>query len=74
MTSTPCQKKHPSQVMVFGLVASNSLKMSPVFPPSGFRMRAKEYLNKVLRPHVLPWFQTEFGNDQNYVLMQDGIP
>ena len=68
------QTKQPSQVMVFGLLASNGLKMPPVFLPSGFRMGAKEYLDKVLRPHVLPWVQAKFGDDQNYVLMQDGVP
>ena len=74
MTSNSFQTKHASQVMVFGLVASNGLKMPPVFLPSGFRMGAKEYSDKVLRPHVLPWVQADFGNNQNKVPMQSKVP
>ena len=32
------KSKHPAQVMVFGLVASNGMKMPPVFLKTGFRM------------------------------------
>ncbi len=71
---TKFKTKHPSQVMVFGLVASNGLKMDPVFLPSGFRMGAVDYLEKILKPHVFNWIQTNFMEDQNYVFMQDGAP
>ena len=68
------QTKHPSQVMLFGLLAFNGLKMTPVFLLSGFRMGAREYLDEVLCPHVLPWVQANFGDDQNYVLMKHEAP
>jgi len=68
------KSKHPAQIMVFGLVASNGLKMPPVFLKSGFRMGAKDYLDQILMPHVLPWIQTNFSNDDNVILMQDGAP
>lgn len=71
---TSSKTKHPSQVMVFGLIASNGLKMDPVFLPSGFRMGAVDYLEKILKPHVLNWIQNNFGDDENYVFMQDGAP
>jgi hypothetical protein len=38
------KSKHPAQIMMFGLVASNGIKMPPVFLESGFRMGAKDYL------------------------------
>ena len=41
-------------IMMFGLVASNGLKMDPVYLPIGLRMGAKDYLELVLKPHVLP--------------------
>jgi transposase len=66
--------KHPAQIMMFGLVASNGLKMDPVYLPIGLRMGAKDYLELVLKPHVLPWIQENFDDDDNVVLMQDGAP
>jgi inhibitor of nuclear factor kappa-B kinase subunit alpha len=68
------KSKHPAQVMMFGLVSSNGLKMPPVFLKSGFRMGAREYLDKILIPHVLPWIQMNFPNNNNVILMQDGAP
>ena len=60
--SSISQTKHPSQVIVFGLVASNAFRASvpPAFLPPVFRMGVKEYLNKVLCPCVLPWVQSNF--------------
>ena len=55
--------------MVFVFVASNSLKMPPVFLKSGFRMGAKEYLDQIVMPHILP-----FSNNVNIILMHDGAP
>ena len=66
--------KHPSQLMMFGLVASNGLKMPPVFLEKGFRMGAKEYLDRVLKPHVLPWIQQNFQDQSELIFMQDGAP
>ena len=66
--------KHPAQIMMFGLVASNGLKMDPVYLPIGLRMGAKDYLELVLKAHVLPWIQANFDDTQNAVLMQDGAP
>jgi transposase len=68
------KSKHPAQVMMFGLVSSNGLKMPPVFLESGFRMGAKEYLNRILIPHVLPWIKANFPNNDNVIFMQDGAP
>jgi transposase len=66
--------KHPAQIMMFGLVASNGLKMDPVYLPIGLRMGAKEYLELVLKSHVLPWIEANFDDPENVVLMQDGAP
>jgi hypothetical protein len=60
--------------MVFRFVASNSLKMPPVFLKSGFRMGAKEYLDQIVMTHILPWIQTNFSNNDNIILMHDGAP
>jgi transposase len=66
--------KHPSQLMMFGLVASNGLKMPPVFLEKGFRMGAKDYLDRVLKPYVLPWIQQNFQDQSELIFMQDGAP
>lgn len=68
------KSKHPAAVMVFGLVASNGLKMPPVFLPTGFRMGAREYLEQILKAHVLPWVRANFDKDEDVILMQDGAP
>ena len=68
------KSKHPSQLMMFGLVASNGLKMPPLFFKKGFRMGAKEYLDEVLQQHVLPWVQQNFPDQSEVVFMQDGAP
>ena len=66
--------KHPAQIMMFGLVSSNGLKMDPVFLPIGLRMGGKDYLEIVLKANVLPWIRANFDNTDNVVLMQDGAP
>ena len=68
------KSKHPAQIMMFGLVASNGKKMAPVFLNSGFRMGAKEYLDYVLIPYVLPWIMANFSDTDNIIFMQDGAP
>lgn len=68
------KSKHPSQLMMFGLIASNGLKMPPVFFKKGFRMGSKEYLTEILERHVLPWVRQNFPDQSEVVLMQDGAP
>ena len=51
---------HPAQIMMFGLASSNGMKMDPVYLPIGLRMGGKEYLELVLKAHMLPWIQTHF--------------
>jgi hypothetical protein len=68
------KSKHPAQIMMFGLVASNGKKMPPIFLESGFRMGAKEYLDRILIPHVKPWIQSNFSDNDYIVFMQDGAP
>ena len=64
--------KHPAQVMVLGVVASDGKKMPPYFFKPGERVGADVYY-KVLRYHVLPWLKTNYP-DGNYVWTQDGAP
>ena len=59
--------KCPSQIMVFGLVASDGRKMPPVFLPYGLKMVAKDYITLVLKDHVLPWVQANFGDSDEYI-------
>jgi len=68
------QTKHPSQVMMFGLVSSDGKKMDPVFLDSGLRLDSKLYIEKVLQPYVLPWIQANYPDPEEYVFMQDGAP
>jgi hypothetical protein len=51
------------QIMMFGLIASNGIKIE-----SGFRMGAKDYLELILKSHVLPWIN--FPNNENVVLIR----
>ena len=74
MSKSVQNSKHPAMIMMFGLVASNGLKMDPVYLPIGLRMGAKDYLEWVLKPHVLPWIQDNFDDDDNMVLMQGRAP
>ncbi|XP_014780575.1 uncharacterized protein LOC106876512 [Octopus bimaculoides] len=64
--------KHPAQVMVFGVVASDGKKMPIKF------YKADEKINvntsyKTLRYQVLPWLKANYP-DGNYVWTQDGAP
>ena len=56
--------KCPTQIMMFGLVASNDLKRHPVFLPIGLQMAAKEYLELMLNTHVLLWIQVQLLQHQ----------
>jgi transposase len=62
--------KHPAQVMVFGVVASDGKRMPPFFFKPGERVGADAYY-KVLRYHVLPWLKVNYPNG-DYVWTQDG--
>ena len=39
--------KHPAQIMIFGLVSINRLKMDPVYLSIGFRKGVQEYLESI---------------------------
>ena len=66
------QTKHPAQVMVLGVVASDGKKMPPYFFKPGERVGADVYY-KVLRYNVLPWLKTNYPKGK-YVWTQDGAP
>ena len=51
--------KHPAQVIVLGVVASNGKKMPKLFFKAGERRGAETYY-KVLRYHVLPWMKANY--------------
>ena len=46
--------------MMFGLASSNGMKKDPVYLPIRLRIGVKEYLELVLKAHMLPWIQTHF--------------
>ena len=46
--------KHLAQIMIFGLVSINGLKLGPVYVPIRLRMGVKEYLELILEAHVFP--------------------
>lgn len=64
--------KHPQQVMVLGVVASDGKKMPPYFFKLNEKVGAEVYY-KVLRYKVLPWLKTNYP-EGNYVWTQDGAP
>ena len=64
--------KHPAQIMVLGVVASDGRKMPPYFFPPGEKVGADEYY-RVLRYTVLPWLKANYPSG-NYVWTQDGAP
>jgi hypothetical protein len=37
-------------------------------------MTAKEYISKVLEPHVLPWISATYSDPKDYIFVQDGAP
>ena len=66
--------KHPSQLMLFCLGASNGLKKPPVFLIKGFRLGAKDYLEQILQPHVFPWIQQNFSDPSEVFFIHYGAP
>jgi hypothetical protein len=67
------QTKHPQNVMVFGLIASDGKAMPPFFWPKGTKVNTEEYL-KVLKNVVKPWIRANYGPRKNYIFQQDGAP
>ena len=65
--------KHPTGVMVFGLVASNSLKMPPVFIEQGLKVNTDVYLS-ILETTAKPWIEANFDPDTKVTFQQDGAP
>eukprot|EP00095_Tigriopus_kingsejongensis_P010943 maker-scaffold234_size243041-snap-gene-1.28 protein:Tk10943 transcript:maker-scaffold234_size243041-snap-gene-1.28-mRNA-1 annotation:"hypothetical protein EAG_00300" len=64
--------KHPAQVMVMGVLASDGKKMPPNCFRVGEKIGANEYY-KVLSYTVLPWLKAQYPEDNN-VWTQDGAP
>jgi inhibitor of nuclear factor kappa-B kinase subunit alpha len=64
--------KHPAQVMVLGVLASDGKKMPPYFFKVGEKVTSEVYY-KVLRYVVLPWLKANYPNG-DYVWTQDGAP
>lgn len=64
--------KHPAQVMVMGVLASDGKKMPPFFFKAGEKIGTEVYY-KVLRYTILPWLKATYPAN-NYVWQQDGAP
>ena len=64
--------KHPTSVIMLGVVASNREKMPPVWFPCGYRPTAPAYKD-VLVTKILPWVR-KITMNENYVFQQDGAP
>ena len=55
------------------MVASNGLKMPPVFIDAGLKVNIEVYIG-ILRDRVLPWIKENCFENQYVVLQQDGTP
>lgn len=64
--------KHLASIMMLGIVASNGVKMPPVFWPEGYRLNAADYI-EILKTKVIPWIKREFM-DRSVVFQQDVAP
>jgi transposase len=64
--------KHPAQVMVLGVLASDGKRMPPYFFGANEKVDTDVYY-RVMRYHVLPWIKANYP-DGNYVWQQDGAP
>lgn len=64
--------KHPAQVMVLGVLASDGKRMPPIFFKDGEKVTTDVYY-RVLRFNVLPWIKANYPQG-NYVWQQDGAP
>lgn len=67
------RSKHPSHIMVFGLVSSDGKKMPPVFCDKGFKLNTEGYL-KILQENVLPWVRANYEDMGKVIFTQDGAP
>lgn len=63
--------KHATGVIVFGAVASNILKMYPVFIEADLKVSTDVYLG-ILKKKVLPWVKENFDELQQVFFQQDG--
>ena len=54
------------------LTSSNGKKMPPAFPHPGLKIDAQDYIESVLKPHVLSWIQVNYPEPAKCVFMQDG--
>lgn len=64
--------KHPTQVMVLGILGSDGQRMPPYFFGPNEKINTECYY-KVLRYTVLPWLKVKYPQG-NYVFQQDGAP
>ncbi len=67
-----CKTKHPQQVMVLGILASDGKRMNPIFFAKDEKCNAKVYYC-ILRYKVLPWLKENHPGG-NYCFQQDGAP
>ena len=67
------QTKHPTYIMIFGLICSDGEKKPSVFVHSGIRMYSKKYID-ILKDHVKPWIESTYSPGVAYVFQQDGAP
>ena len=65
--------KHPVGVMVFGAVASNGLKMPPIFIKQGLKVNTEIYIG-IPKDHVIPWIKAYFKKDKLVVFHHDRAP
>ncbi len=67
-----CKTKHPQQVMVLGILASDGMRMDPIFFARDEKCNAKVYYH-ILCYKVLPWLKENYP-DGSYCFQQDGAP
>lgn len=65
--------KHPSQVMVFALVASDGKKMPLCFIEKGEKVNSNAYI-QILENDVKPWIDSNYRPEDSVVFTQDGAP
>lgn len=66
------RKGHPASVMVWAGVTATG-KTPLVFVDQGVKVNSQNYLNDILKKHVLPWSQTHFAG-RNWTFQQDSAP
>ncbi|KAL6731478.1 hypothetical protein Aduo_002341 [Ancylostoma duodenale] len=53
------RSSHPASVLVFGAISSDG-KMPLLFVPQGLNVNSNNYLEDVMKKHVLPWTKDHF--------------